>query len=118
MTIINLWKEYWPKLGIEPVTSFSQVMCATDLAMRLDTLNERENIVEKAENAGYQHFLLFPTCILPYQGQNFIIWAPPLSFRLQVLSVWIRLNFAVYYIVNSSLNDKTLDLSKLNDQSA
>ena len=24
--------------------------------------NEVENIVEKGENAGYQHFLLFPQC--------------------------------------------------------
>ena len=27
-----------------------------------------ENIVGKGENAGNQHFLLFPQCFLPYQG--------------------------------------------------
>ena len=29
-----------------------------------------ENIVEKGENAGNQHFLLFPQCFLPYQRQK------------------------------------------------
>ena len=28
-----------------------------------------ENIVEKVENAGNQHFILFPQCFLPYQRQ-------------------------------------------------
>ena len=28
-----------------------------------------ENIVGKGENAGYQHFLLFPQCFLPYQTE-------------------------------------------------
>ena len=28
-----------------------------------------ENIVGKRENAGYQHFLLFPQCFLPLQRQ-------------------------------------------------
>ena len=30
MTIINPWKEYWPGPGIEPATSCSQVLFATD----------------------------------------------------------------------------------------
>ena len=29
-----------------------------------------ENIVKKGENAGNQHFLLFPQCFLPYQGHE------------------------------------------------
>ena len=29
-----------------------------------------ENIVEIGENAGNQHFLLFPQCFLPYQRQK------------------------------------------------
>ena len=29
-----------------------------------------ENIVEKRENAGNQHFLLFPQCFLPYQRKK------------------------------------------------
>ena len=31
-----------------------------------------ENIVGKAENAGYHHFLLFSQCFLTYQKKNFI----------------------------------------------
>ena len=31
-----------------------------------------ENIVEKGENAGNQHFLLFPQCFLPFSKQNSI----------------------------------------------
>ena len=29
-----------------------------------------KNIVGKGENAGNQHFLLFPQCVLPYQGKK------------------------------------------------
>ena len=29
-----------------------------------------ENIVEKGENPGNQHFLLFPQCFLPYQRKK------------------------------------------------
>ena len=29
-----------------------------------------ENIVGKGENAGYQHFLLFSQCFLPYKRQT------------------------------------------------
>ena len=29
-----------------------------------------ENIVGKGENAGNQHFLLFPQCFLPFQTQK------------------------------------------------
>ena len=32
--------------------------------------NDFENIVGKGENAGHQHFLLFPQCFLPYQRQK------------------------------------------------
>ena len=36
-----------------------------------DALEEEpfENIVGKEENAGYQHFLLFPQCFLAYETQ-------------------------------------------------
>ena len=30
---------------------------------------KRENTAGKGENAGNQHFPLFPQCFLPYQGQ-------------------------------------------------
>ena len=39
-----------------------------------------ENIVGKGENAGNQHFLLFPQCFLPIQRTKFC--------RLQMLSIW------------------------------
>ena len=40
-----------------------------------------ENILEKGENAGNQHFLLYPKCFLPYQIQklslelHLILWS-------------------------------------------
>ena len=36
-----------------------------------DALEEKafENIVGKEENAGYQHFLLFPQCLISYERQ-------------------------------------------------
>ena len=41
----------------------------------LKTLKKKafENIVGKGENAGHQHFLLFPQCFLPDQRQKIII---------------------------------------------
>ena len=42
----------------------------------LTTLQQKlfENIVGKGENAGYQHFLLFPQCFLPIPNKNFCFW--------------------------------------------
>ena len=54
-----------------------------------------ENIVGKGENAGYQHFLLFPQY---FQKASF-------SSSLKVGSVW--------YGVNPFPNDKILDQTKL-----
>ena len=48
------------------------------------------NIVEKGENAGNQHFLLFPQCFLPFSGQ-ISIFQPILFCCLQVLSIWTSL---------------------------
>ena len=33
-----------------------------------------KNIVGKGENAGDQHFLLFPQCFLPYGGSHMAQW--------------------------------------------
>ena len=55
----------------------------------LTTLRERpfENIVEKEENAGKQHFLLFTQCFLLFTKQ--ILTLDSDSFcHLQMLSVW------------------------------
>ena len=46
-----------------------------------------ENIVGKGENAGNQHFLLFPLCFQPFSKR--ISFFQSLSFcRLQMLSIW------------------------------
>ena len=57
MTIINPWKEYWLSRGLNqrpPV--LKSAMLPTELWG-----SDLEKNVEKGENAGYQHFLLFPT---------------------------------------------------------
>ena len=48
-------------------------MCNTlALYHTIPTLGKKpfENIVGKGENAGSQHFLLFPLCFQPYQRQK------------------------------------------------
>ena len=45
-----------------------------------------ENIVGKGENAGNQHFLLFPQCFLPFPKQ-ILIFKLHLICRLQMLSI-------------------------------
>ena len=51
-----------------------------------------ENIMGKGENAGNQHFLLFPQCFLPFENQ-FSILQPHLFCRLQMPSIWTSLRF-------------------------
>ena len=51
-----------------------------------------ENIVGKGENAGKQHFLLFPQCFLPFTKQISISQSP-LFCRLHMLSSWTSLKF-------------------------
>ena len=41
-----------------------------------------ENIVGKGENAGNQHFLLFPQCFLPFQKQISIFQSSANAFNL------------------------------------
>ena len=52
--------------------------------------NPFENIAGKGENAGHQHFLLFPQCFLPFPIQ-ITIFQSHLFCRLQVLSSWTSL---------------------------
>ena len=58
-----------------------------------------ENIVGKGENAGYQHFLLFPQCFLPIPKLpsvfNYILFC-----HLQMLSVWTSLKCVIWKRVN------------------
>ena len=60
-----------------------------------------ENIVRKRENAGNQHFLLFPQCFLSFQKQISIIQSHWISC-LQMLSNWISLQ--VCRLVKSNLD--------------
>ena len=51
-----------------------------------------ENIEEKGENAGNQHFLLFPQCFLLFPKQ-FSIFQSHLFCRLQMVSIWTSHQF-------------------------
>ena len=72
-----------------------------------------ENIVGKGENAGNQHFLLFPQSFLALQ-KEIASFEPKLHYRLQILSIWTRINFfpsgkglvrSSYYILFSVTGD-------------
>ena len=52
-----------------------------------------ENIEGKGENAGNQHFLLFPQCFLPYQKLFKLSFELYLFCPLQMLSIWSSLKF-------------------------
>ena len=52
-----------------------------------------ENIVRKGENAGNQHFLLFPQCFLPYHRQ-IVSFLPHLNSHLQMHSIWTSVTFS------------------------
>ena len=60
----------------------------------LTTLKKKplENSVGKGENAGNQHFLLFPQCFLLFPKQ-ISIFDSHLFCCLQVVSVWTSLKF-------------------------
>ena len=52
----------------------------------------RKYLREKGENAGNQHFLLFPQCFLSYHKQ-ILSFEAYLKCRLQMLSILINLTF-------------------------
>ena len=60
----------------------------------------QENIVKKGENAGTQHFLLFPECFLSFLKQ-ILIFKPQLICCLQMLSIRTSLNFVVWHWVDT-----------------
>ena len=51
-----------------------------------------KNIVGNGENAGYQHFFLFPQYFLPYQRQK-SLFELHLFRHLQLHSIWFNPNF-------------------------
>ena len=70
------------------------------LLLTIPTFNDPEketfeNIVGKGENAGNQHFLLFPQCFLPIpnriSGFNLHLFC-----GLQMLSVWTSLKICCF----------------------
>ena len=60
----------------------------------IPTFNDpkEENIVGKGENAGYQHFLLFPQRFLPFPTK-ISIFDTHLNCRPKLLSIWTGLKF-------------------------
>ena len=54
--------------------------------IKISVFEREENIVGKGENAGHQHFLLFPQCLLK----------PCLSGSLKVWIDWSRVNALPY----------------------
>ena len=54
-----------------------------------------ENNLRKGENAGNQHFLLFPKCFFPLQNK-LQLFDSLLFCRLQVLSIWTGLKFCCF----------------------
>ena len=76
--------------------SFSEQSVLTPYhTILLTTLRKEafENILGKGENAGNQHFLLFPKCFLHIPEQISIFELIPLFYRLQMLSIWTSLKF-------------------------
>ena len=60
-----------PKCMVHSVGVSILLLNSTTESQLLTTLGKKtfENIVEKGENAGNQHFLLFPQCLYPSQKQ-------------------------------------------------
>ena len=64
------------------------------------------NIVGKGENAGFQHFRLFPEYFVPFKTQVSIFWSH-LFCRLQMLSIWTSLKL----LLGKELKDTCIILS-------
>ena len=64
-----------------------------------------ENIVGKGENAGNQHFLLFPQCFIPFPKQ--VSSFSNLLCRLQMFGIWTSIK--IFGLVKSLLVKKLSD---------
>ena len=75
-----------------------QIKGCLTLYHTIPTFYDLENIVGKRENAGNQHFLLFPQCFLPFP-KKISVFDSHLNCHLQTLSIWTGLKF--WHLVKS-----------------
>ena len=71
-----------------------------------------ENIAEKGENTGNQHFLLFPQCFLIFITEILQYWLPAFSFSTMFSNLCTRNIIILDPLELSSGNPLNLDLSK------
>ena len=71
--------------SVHPLTFTTQCLLLTTLRKK-----PYENIVGKGENAGNQHFLLFPQCFLAHQSPKSSVWLNSYC-RLQLHPILISL---------------------------
>ena len=79
MYILYLWCTYLILLTKRQIMDWSKLKAFADdkinVTQTLELGSDRiENIVGKGENAGYQHFLLFPQC---FQMNRVLGWLKP-----------------------------------------
>ena len=65
--VFTLW--CWQKISS---TFYNTILTFNDLEKKMPF----QNIKGKGENAGNQHFLLFPQCFLPFPNQFQFFWPP------------------------------------------
>ena len=68
-------------------------------------------MIGKGENAGNQHFLLFPSSFLHCEREKSIMWQLCLICYLQILSIWTSLYF--YRPVKSESKQDILDVTSI-----
>ena len=60
--MLAIWSSLTPYLHDKNLTLYRTIATFNELTLKEKTF---ENNMEKGENAGNQHFLLFPQCFLP-----------------------------------------------------
>ena len=66
LTINKLFTTQSDSLPHTPPTTHYESLTTQSRGLKASNKRAFENIVGKGENAGNQHFLLFPQCFLPY----------------------------------------------------
>ena len=95
------------------ITDHNDMTLAIKVALNPNTTNHlqplttlkkkaQENTVGKGENAGKQHFLLFPQCFLHYQGEKLSL-KQPLICHLKMLSIWSHPKFCRLVKIKTNL---------------